>query len=131
MLEHLVDLERAKEILNEHFDKVFYEEIIGGARKKFGLSEALEGDQELYESFLQVMLDTGADFTDTFRALSMLKLVDGKVDAEAKMALIDHIRDRCCYKVEECQAGGSDANDQEIRMLAMMLRKELKFFTIT
>ena len=46
MLEHLVDLERAKEILQENFDKVFYEEIVGGARKKFGLVEALDGDQE-------------------------------------------------------------------------------------
>jgi len=122
MLEHLVDLERAKEILQENFDKVFYEEIVGGARKKFGLSEALDGDQELYESFLQVMLDTGADFTDTFRALSMLKTTDGKVDENSRKLLIDKICTECCYSPEECQTGGSQANEHELRMLAMMLR---------
>ena len=80
----------------------------------------------MYESFLQVMLDTGADFTDTFRALSMLKITDGKVDENSRKLLIDKICTECCYSPEECQTGGSQANEHELRMLAMMLRNGIE-----
>jgi uncharacterized protein YdiU (UPF0061 family) len=38
-------------------------------RAKLGLAEAHEGDAELIDTLLQAMSETGADFTNTFRAL--------------------------------------------------------------
>ena len=84
MLDHLVTTEEAKSLIDNNFDKLFYEEIINGARDKMGLGEKVNGDQELYESLLQVMSDTGADFTKTFRTLSDLKVTPEGVDLESR-----------------------------------------------
>jgi uncharacterized protein YdiU (UPF0061 family) len=41
-----------------------------GLRAKFGLAETREGDDALARDFLGLMAEAGADFTNTFRALS-------------------------------------------------------------
>jgi uncharacterized protein YdiU (UPF0061 family) len=49
----------------EHFDKAFLEHF----RAKLGLLEAHPGDADLIDALLQAMDETGADFTNSFRAL--------------------------------------------------------------
>ena len=70
------------------------------------------------------MSETGADFTRTFRALSILKISDDKViDEESRIALINEIVENCCYSVEAWKlSSGGGENSQEMKMLKMMLR---------
>lgn len=69
------------------------------------------------------MFDTGADFTNTFRALSNLKVTKDGVDLESREELITKICDTCCYSAEECQKGTTPGgSDREMEMFTMMLR---------
>ena len=70
------------------------------------------------------MSETGADFTRTFRALSILKISDDKmINEESRIALIDEIVENCCYSVEAWKlSSGGGENSQEMKMLKMMLR---------
>jgi uncharacterized protein YdiU (UPF0061 family) len=51
------------------FPERFEHAYLACFRAKLGLLEAHEGDAELIDSLLQEMSETGADFTNTFRAL--------------------------------------------------------------
>jgi serine/tyrosine/threonine adenylyltransferase len=59
----------AMEVLND-FPRQFQEDWQAGLRKKLGLQTDLPGDVELIESLLDWMVNSRADFTNTFRDLS-------------------------------------------------------------
>ncbi len=66
--EHAIN--QAKEILGEYKD--FYDDHwIAGMRKKLGLLDKEEHDEVLIQDLLDIMEDTDADFTNTFRALTL------------------------------------------------------------
>jgi serine/tyrosine/threonine adenylyltransferase len=52
----------------DQFDALF----LAGMRRKLGLSSAMEGDAELVRNLLNTMQSSRADFTLTFRSLSLL-----------------------------------------------------------
>ncbi|XP_070558008.1 protein adenylyltransferase SelO, mitochondrial-like [Ptychodera flava] len=72
--EQVLPLELSSPVLEEYdaeYEKCYMEKM----RKKFGLmKKKLDTDNELVESFLKTMQDTGADFTNAFRCLSTLGL---------------------------------------------------------
>jgi uncharacterized protein YdiU (UPF0061 family) len=51
------------------FPKRFEEAFLACFRAKLGLAQTQAGDAELIEEFLQALAETGADFTNSFRAL--------------------------------------------------------------
>ena len=51
------------------FSEKYNEYYLAGARKKIGIVTSQDGDLELFESLLNIMQDTQADFTSTFVAL--------------------------------------------------------------
>lgn len=55
------------------FTDIYKQEWRSGMRNKLGLFEAKEEDEELIEELLRVMQENQADFTNTFRALSLEK----------------------------------------------------------
>jgi uncharacterized protein YdiU (UPF0061 family) len=61
-------IEAAQSVI-DGFGKFFEEAYFCRFRTKLGLTEAREGDAELIAGLLQVMKETEADFTNTFRAL--------------------------------------------------------------
>jgi uncharacterized protein YdiU (UPF0061 family) len=64
-------VEPATEVLHT-FPERFQQHFIHGLRRKLGLSEWREGDDELAQELLKRMADNHADFTLTFRRLSDL-----------------------------------------------------------
>jgi uncharacterized protein YdiU (UPF0061 family) len=56
----------AIDAFSARFDRAYLERF----RAKLGLAEAHDGDTGLVEALLQAMADAGADFTNTFRALT-------------------------------------------------------------
>jgi uncharacterized protein YdiU (UPF0061 family) len=76
-------IEPATEVLQTFPDRFeqFYSE---GMRRKLGLENSLEGDDELAQELLTRMADNGADFTLTFRRLS--ELGDEPSDADARVS---------------------------------------------
>lgn len=61
-------VEKGQQIIVE-FERLFQRAYLERFRAKLGLSEPRPGDAELIEGLLQAMTETGADFTNTFRAL--------------------------------------------------------------
>jgi uncharacterized protein YdiU (UPF0061 family) len=122
MLSHLVPENESIDIIHDAFDKTFFKLIIEGARRKMGLFNEIEGDQDLYESLLQIMADTGADFTNTFRMLSNLVVTDEGVNQDSKKKLVEKIVSECCYTADECQATSAAGSNREIQMMKMMLQ---------
>jgi uncharacterized protein YdiU (UPF0061 family) len=51
------------------FNAAFSTALIGGLRRKFGLTTAQEGDGELAQGFLNVLAEHGTDFTNAYRRL--------------------------------------------------------------
>ncbi|KAF4666282.1 hypothetical protein FOZ61_009971 [Perkinsus olseni] len=88
----ILDSEKLVEILRNSYGKAFMKEYKRLMRMKLGLAEEREGDGDLVERLLDVMENTAADFTNTFRALSLVE-VDGD-EAEYEAAL-ERIIDSC------------------------------------
>ena len=61
-------LEAAKEVLGVYGPR-FHAEYAGLLRRKIGLAEAREGDDDLAQDLLKLMMGNNADFTLTFRRL--------------------------------------------------------------
>jgi len=122
-MEHLVPRLEARECIQESYDETYMAALISGARSKMGLFEELDGDKELYESLLTAMLESGADFTNTFRALAGVELsADGEVNDSTVEKTKEFILNNCCYSAEDCQASPDAGSEQELSMLRMMLR---------
>ena len=67
------DPEEAKVIAKAELDRYpvqFYEHFFTGMLLKLGISTRVEGDKQLVQQLLEVMEEVGADYTNTFRALS-------------------------------------------------------------
>ncbi|MYL32182.1 YdiU family protein [Pontibacillus yanchengensis] len=68
-------VELAKEAL-AHFEKIYYSHWLIGMRKKLGLLNEEKQDRELIDNLLDIMKTNRADFTNTFRALTLKKVED-------------------------------------------------------
>lgn len=67
------DHEEAVTIAKEELDKFavqFYEQFFKGMLLKIGITDRVEGDEELVKELLTLMEASKADYTNTFRALS-------------------------------------------------------------
>ncbi len=85
------DADAAKEEAQAALDgyiATFERAYADGLRAKLGLLEARDGDDDLAMDLLGRMARNGADFTNTFRALSGLSATDSGADAAAR-ALFD------------------------------------------
>jgi len=82
MLSLVCPKESIREIVNTEYDLEFEKHYQDKMRKKLGLMKNLEGDSDLIESFLDVMQETGTDFTNAFRNLNRITLP--RTEDEAK-----------------------------------------------
>lgn len=78
----------AREVLAT-FNTQFHQAYFGGLRAKLGLREEQEGDEALFAALLETMARTGADFTNTFRALSDEDVLAGAMPATLPEAFAD------------------------------------------
>eukprot|EP00026_Physarum_polycephalum_P003847 Phypoly_transcript_03863.p1 GENE.Phypoly_transcript_03863~~Phypoly_transcript_03863.p1 ORF type:complete len:736 (+),score=121.16 Phypoly_transcript_03863:278-2209(+) len=71
----LLPLETSTKILEDEFDATFDRHYHEKMRKKLGfIDEEKPEDRHLVDSLLQVMADTGSDFTNTFRSLLRIRI---------------------------------------------------------
>ena len=64
---------RTRVILEEQYDATFQRDYMGQMRRKLGLTTIDDaGDEQLVQSLLDTMQRCGADFTASFRALSLV-----------------------------------------------------------
>ncbi|VDI48236.1 Hypothetical predicted protein [Mytilus galloprovincialis] len=86
------------------FDEVYSDYMKQKIRKKFGLlNKELETDKDIYDSFLETMQKTGADFTNCFRCLSMLPLL-GSPNFQAKLKDVKEYILTQCSTLEELKS---------------------------
>ncbi|CAF1531795.1 unnamed protein product [Adineta ricciae] len=89
-------IQRSREILTK-FDEEYERVYMNKMRQKFGLiRKQLETDKELFNTFLNTMESTGADFTNSFRALSLIHLPNTKDFDQSVQLFISTILDQCC-----------------------------------
>lgn len=55
----------------ERFEELYQQHWLGGMAAKLGLFQAEPGDEELFRGLLELMQEHSADYTDTFRQLTM------------------------------------------------------------
>lgn len=67
---------------------------------QFGLQKSLDGDKELVSNFLSTMLETGCDFTNGFRSLSLVTLPESAQLEESKHKFLDNIVKECASLTE-------------------------------
>ncbi|CAF3069804.1 unnamed protein product [Rotaria socialis] len=92
----LLSIEKSKSILNK-FDEEYELVYANKMRQKFGLiQKQLETDQQLFDTFLNTMETTGADFTNSFRALSKVHLPNTKDFDQSIDLFISTILEQCC-----------------------------------
>lgn len=105
------------------FDEVFSEHMKQKIRKKFGLlNHELQVDREIYDSFLETMQTTGADFTNCFRCLSKLPL-PGSPDFDQKLKEVkEYLRTQCSSLEELKQAHKPEMDPGQLQTILLMLQ---------
>jgi len=78
----VVDHEELEPLL-DLYDTVYKERYLNKMRKKLGLVLQLGGDQELVDSLLSTMQQTGADYTNTMRSLSKIPVPSNEGEIES------------------------------------------------
>jgi len=81
-------IDQAQDAL-DRFGERFEQGYHAGLRRKIGLKEEHEGDNELARDLLQRMADQRADFTLTFRRLGELPLADTTADQRVRELFAD------------------------------------------
>lgn len=74
-----VNQEQAVELAQDaisHFTELYHENWLAGMRAKLGMLKVEPEDESLIEDLLSMMQQRGADYTNTFRALTFDKLSD-------------------------------------------------------
>ncbi|XP_014674524.1 PREDICTED: selenoprotein O-like isoform X2 [Priapulus caudatus] len=77
------------------FDFEFQQCYHAQMKKKFGLCKELPEDKALFQAFLDNMEATGADFTNSFRALSLLRLPGCAGYDQSKRDLMTQLLSQC------------------------------------
>lgn len=96
----------------ERFTDMFAEAYLTGAREKLGLLKAQAGDLALYQDLLSLMEKSGADFTNTHRALAeaaagdppQTTLLGAFDDQESAAAWLDRWRTRLAAEASPLDA---------------------------
>jgi uncharacterized protein YdiU (UPF0061 family) len=78
-------VERATDVLNR-FPPLFGQHMLDGMRAKLGLFTQEDGDVTLADDLLAGMQRQGADFTNTFRALTSGRLLNGSSTVDSDLA---------------------------------------------
>ncbi|CAG2106778.1 unnamed protein product [Medioppia subpectinata] len=128
-LQPIVPLNETKEILDNNYYNTYNTEYRDKMLKKMGLtisvdktSRDLLSDEELIQSFLNTMEKTGADFTNSFRALNLL-MSSGLPDHKQS---IDHLKTELlsqCSSLEEIiDANESSFDSQEFQLFLVLLQ---------
>ncbi|WP_018922712.1 protein adenylyltransferase SelO [Salsuginibacillus kocurii] len=81
--EHAVEM--AQEILST-YEEVYHNEWLAGMRAKLGLQQEEDEDQTLAEELLRIMEAHRADFTNTFRALTLAQPEDTPMSGTEEFA---------------------------------------------
>lgn len=137
----VLPLEKSRPILDK-FDQEYERVYINKMRLKFGLlRKQLNTDMELFEKFFETMEKTGADFTNSFRSLSLIHLPTSKHFDESNQIFLSSILDQCCdadewkfvnrssidertYELLRSLAGTSSAILSQFGFSSEMLEKE-------
>lgn len=84
-LNPLLPIQKSKEIVEKTFKKEYNQHYLEKMRKKLGLFTNKPDDEKLIKELFDVMYETGVDFTNSFRKLSLLDLnVPDEIDKDIK-----------------------------------------------
>ncbi|CAF3777533.1 unnamed protein product [Adineta steineri] len=116
----LLPIAKSRSILNK-FDDEFERVYINKMRQKFGLiQKQLETDKDLFETFFNTMQETGADFTNSFRALSLIHLPNTKDFEQSIRLFISTILDQCCDAEEWKFVNKSSVDERTFGLLQQL-----------
>jgi uncharacterized protein YdiU (UPF0061 family) len=96
-------LARAREIL-EQFPDHYERNWLAGCRKKLGLTTVGSADASLFKSLLSIMQDVKADYTNTFRELTVTGDLAAAKDHEPLQDWLERWRDRLSREGQNDQA---------------------------
>ncbi|CAF0971086.1 unnamed protein product, partial [Brachionus calyciflorus] len=77
-LSSVLDLNQLKDYVKQNFKNEYNKAYMEKMMKKFGLKTSQESDIDLFNEFFETMYETGADFTNSFRKLSLFDITDNK-----------------------------------------------------
>ncbi|XP_022088575.1 selenoprotein O-like isoform X2 [Acanthaster planci] len=123
-----VDLSKAElGLYDEEFDKCYMRQM----RNKLGLlRKELPEDKALVESFLDTMLQTQADFTNSFRCLSRLRLPgfpDSETSGDNDDAVMMYLLAQCstAEEMKKSMTPRMDARELQMMMMLMQMNPDL------
>jgi serine/tyrosine/threonine adenylyltransferase len=95
-IQTVLPITKTKTIIHQVFRKEFTAAYLTKMSLKFGLKQRKIDDEKMFNEFLGVMYETGADFTNSFRKLSQLTLSGkDKIDNDLENYL-SIILNECC-----------------------------------
>uniref|UniRef100_A0A8C6V184 Selenoprotein O n=1 Tax=Neogobius melanostomus TaxID=47308 RepID=A0A8C6V184_9GOBI len=110
---------------------------LGNMRRKLGLGREEPQDGELISDLLQLMHNTGADFTNTFRLLSLVPWPeqehsqrDPEEDGGTVDSVVEHILQQCA-SIEELKVSNQPTMEQrELAMILSMAQSNSAMFSL-
>ncbi|CAF1525931.1 unnamed protein product, partial [Didymodactylos carnosus] len=123
----IMSVEKAKQILQK-FDIEYEKYYLDKMRRKLGLvQKQLDSDKELIDQFLSTMYETGGDFTNSFRTLSLLHL-PGTIHFDKKVEIFKtNILQQCCNLDEWKFINKPDIDNRTLQMLSELAEQNDMF----
>ncbi|RWS17722.1 selenoprotein O-like isoform X2 [Dinothrombium tinctorium] len=129
VLDHFLPKNESFKVLEDVYYDEFYKHYYEKMRKKLGLLKKVEtsnedilSDKELVEQFFNAMEKTGADFTNSFRCLSLLTL-PGLSDHKATLNLVSkRLKEQCSSLEELIAATDVYAMSRETQLIFLLLQ---------
>lgn len=113
----LLPMQKSKPILDT-FDDEYERVYIAKMRQKFGLiHKQLDTDNQLVAQFLNTMHMTGADFTNSFRMLSLIRLPNTDQFDQSIDLFLSSILEQCCDAEEWKFVHKSSVDDRTYQLL--------------
>lgn len=114
-IQDALPLEKSLSELEAIFDRTYEEEYFGRMKKKLGFLKHNDKQRDIINSLTNVMNETGADFTNSFRCLS--KLTFGSCPGQSQEEILDYLLSNCC-SVELLKADAKPRlHQREIQMV--------------
>ncbi|XP_060580339.1 protein adenylyltransferase SelO, mitochondrial-like [Ruditapes philippinarum] len=116
-------LARTEPELQRIFDGAYQPHYNTKMRRKFGLlRKELPEDEKLFESFLNLMEETGADFTNSFRVLSRIPLPSSH-DFESELEAVKiYLVSQCCTAEELKRAHRPQMDPRQLQMFVQLMQ---------
>ncbi|XP_065838559.1 protein adenylyltransferase SelO, mitochondrial-like [Oscarella lobularis] len=107
----------------KRYEKEFEIRFLKKMKQKLGLESDDADDSDLIDSLFETMHATGADFTNTFRCLSRLKLPGTSKEEEAQADVLTYLLSQCSSPQEMLASEKSMMDPRQLHMLLQLAQQ--------